>query len=366
MAIALKDLPQSAQYALLKEKAGRKERIKNFIDGIAKNYQATKDIITQKWKDNQADYDALKPATADSTYTEFFNRFNGEQDLIDIVKPEHLNAIGDLLKDSPSDSDIIKELKEAARNKAGEIKDYYDGADGGLTWGTFLIDLITNYYLKDATEYINKKLADNDIKLNELDKTEWAKAKSDLFSNCYSTFANDKQESDLDGLIKGINEGTDEIKELIIKARRKKESNKDDEITKLKADLATAEADKKKIKDDYDDLKKVAAGQKDRITELEKDKAQLQKDLAAAQKGQPNNQTGTNATGKKGQVWQEVMELITIPDYLELKDKYRDFYYKEWTAEQEQEIARYLKIIKNNIHSLKGKTGFRFSGPHNY
>jgi hypothetical protein len=47
MAITLKDLPQSFEYALLKDKAGKKERIKSYIDATITRFPNTKDRITQ-------------------------------------------------------------------------------------------------------------------------------------------------------------------------------------------------------------------------------------------------------------------------------------------------------------------------------
>jgi len=47
MTITLKDLPQTAEYALLKEAKGRKERIKDYINNTPKLYPTTKAKITQ-------------------------------------------------------------------------------------------------------------------------------------------------------------------------------------------------------------------------------------------------------------------------------------------------------------------------------
>lgn len=47
MAITTNDLPQSSTYALLKEKTGRKDRLKTFIDNVAKRYPTAQARITQ-------------------------------------------------------------------------------------------------------------------------------------------------------------------------------------------------------------------------------------------------------------------------------------------------------------------------------
>jgi hypothetical protein len=44
--------------------------------------------------------------------TIIFYLFNGKQDLIDAVKPEHIKQIGELLKDKTGDDELIKQFKE--------------------------------------------------------------------------------------------------------------------------------------------------------------------------------------------------------------------------------------------------------------
>ena len=144
MTITIKDLPQTAEYALLKEKTGRRERIKAYIDNTPNLYPTTKDRITQFWTDNQAEYDNLKGISPDNNFKKFFNKYDGEQDLINLIKPEVVKQINELLKESPGDSEIVKELKGIYNIKGHKdaIPIFLNESTGGVSYMIFITDLI--------------------------------------------------------------------------------------------------------------------------------------------------------------------------------------------------------------------------------
>jgi len=397
MAITIIDLPKSTQYELLKDKTGRKQRIKDYIDSIDTKWPTKLVLRSRKrqfWEDNQAEYDALKGISPDTTFTQFFNKFNGEQDLIDQIKPEHVKQIGKLLTETATDDELIKQLKATARSKAQEISDFYDNADGGITWGDFLVDLIRDYYLKEVPKYINTKLNENGIKLSELDKAEWEKAKDNLFNNVYSTFTDDKKESDLDPLIKGLNDANSNINDLIVKAKPtptptpQPSTDNSEEIKKLNEQIKKLSANQEKHKPedlltDYDDLEedrnnwKTKANNKDdeikklqddnknlldagklaanKIKALEAENKKLKDDakLKPTPVPTPGETTSTPIIG--GEEWKAVAEYFMETDFVKRKDLLRKLNERGWNHDERTNIQRYLKAIRNGQDWLQGR-----------
>jgi hypothetical protein len=77
-----------------------------------------------------------------------------------------------LLVEIPGDNEVVKELKGIYRIKDHKdiIPDFLDSASGGVSYLIFILDLLKDYYLKSASDYINNKLVENNVKINELDK----------------------------------------------------------------------------------------------------------------------------------------------------------------------------------------------------
>lgn len=204
-------------FGLLLEKAGRKERVKKFINDLADNYPALKVRVEQFWNDNQNEFDQLKDTSPDNNFKQFFNKFNHEEDFIDLLTPIILKEIEAVLIVNSGDSEIIKELKETTQEKehTENLPLFFDDKTGGATWNLFLLDLIKDFYLNYIPSYINTKLNENTVKINELDKAEWKKTLNGLYEDCYSSFTLTEEERDLDNLKIELNDDLNNIKDLV-------------------------------------------------------------------------------------------------------------------------------------------------------
>lgn len=268
MAIAIKDLPNSNEYYLLKEKVGRRERIKFYIDDTVHKYPATKQRIADFWNEHQGEYNNLHENDPESKFNQFFNRYDTENDLIKIIKPEVIKQIDELFQVNPTDSDMVKELKTIYDIKGHKqlIPDFLNVSQGGVSYLIFFTDLIKEYYLIKAPEYIGRKLNDNGVELSELDKDKWTDLKGELFINVYSNLNDDKEESDFGDTINGINKAMGDIKDLIIQTKNNKiveeiQSSKD-KATKLLNDLDNEKDSSRKILKTVDNLVSFIRNQK--------------------------------------------------------------------------------------------------------
>ena len=268
MAISIKDLPHSSEYNLLKEKNGRRERIKFYIDNTVIKYPATKDRITDFWNEHRGEYNNLHEADPETKFNQFFNKYDTEQDLINLIKPEVIKQIHELLQPNPLDSDMVKELKTIYDIKGHEnlIPQFLNASKGGVSYLIFLIDLFKEYYLVKAPFYISKKLTDNGVELSELDKDKWTDLKGELFVNVYGNLNDDKEESDFGNTTNGINKAMGDIKDLIVETKKQKtieeiQSSKD-KATKLLNDLDNEKDSNRKILKTVDDLVSFIRNQK--------------------------------------------------------------------------------------------------------
>jgi hypothetical protein len=59
-----------------------------FIYQVKTDYKETETGINQFWTNNQREYDALKETSSDGNFLDFFNKFDREKDIINLIAPK--------------------------------------------------------------------------------------------------------------------------------------------------------------------------------------------------------------------------------------------------------------------------------------
>lgn len=159
-------------FGLLHEQKGRKDRVKNYINQLPLDYPSTQARINQFWNDNQGEFYGLKDNSPYTNWLSFFNKFNLEADLLNLINPQAQNNIKTLMVVAVGDSPTIQELKKITweQNHKDNLPLYFDDLTGGVCWVNFLMETLKQYYLNDLPTYIDNKLKENPpIVLTELD-----------------------------------------------------------------------------------------------------------------------------------------------------------------------------------------------------
>lgn len=204
-------------FGLLQDKKNRKNLLAQFINDLANKYPTLKARVEQFWTENKSEYEGLTEMSPENDFRQFFNKFNHEEDFVNLLTPEIKKEIETLLIFNSGDDELVKQLKETAQGQQHKenLPLFFEDKTGGTTWNLFLLDLIKDFYLNFIPSYINTKLVENKVKLSELDKEQWKKTLNELYEDVYSSFTLTEEEKDLDNLKIEMNDNLNNIKDLV-------------------------------------------------------------------------------------------------------------------------------------------------------
>ena len=198
-----------------------KEKVKEYLDWLKKEYPGAKEGIERIWNDpnTQKEWKEYSNETAAEKWLVFIRQFTGDDDIIEKVKKEAEKELKQLSTSNSSDDDISKDLRTQPIDDLLGDFEFYKGDEVA-----FAVELYQKFYLGWLPKYIEKKLREKNpvLVLNDLGQENWKPVRQKLFTDFYASWKNTTEESEIEKLKEKLGQDIDKLDELIGKTRKSK------------------------------------------------------------------------------------------------------------------------------------------------
>lgn len=228
------EIIKSADREDIKKKIGKWGGI-NYFPSIFSNIKNVEPPKVNKTGDTQ------------ENYLLYFNAFNDENNLKNPAKKDLENKLPDLFKVNDRDSDLIKLLKQQAKEQDDLIKEQLKRWEAGVIGMVFLLDSIKDFYLRDLPADIQEELNQPEpVKLSDLDQEKLKELVDDIFASLYTDITSLEKQENLNNFFNNVNGNLSKLKTLINDARKTKKPEPEkpaekpqdpQELTNLKNEL---------------------------------------------------------------------------------------------------------------------------------
>lgn len=243
MAIELKNFPiDKTIFELVREQTGRKQRVKDYIDGVGKKYPSLQSKITDFWTKHQTEYDGMSDSSTVGIWKAFFKKFNNIKDLVEELNKETLKEFDTIFAINPMDDDLTQTLKSIAKYLKDDMNPYFDDFEGGVAWILFLTETFKQFYLVELPRQISNELTKGGKTFVQLyggakDMFQLKSCFNKSFEILYSSFNKTEDEPDLDGLIDETNKNLQNIADIVGNIKPSEAEKDNAKLVKLVGEL---------------------------------------------------------------------------------------------------------------------------------